>query len=86
MDESKKNRIVAATTVAAVLLIVIFAVVIICQLATIVNINKEKKNLQDQVRLYEELIKDSENELAYLESWQYRMDLLAWYGYHPSNN
>ena len=86
MDELKKNRIVAATTVAAVLLIVIFAVVIICQLATIVNINNEKTNLQRQIRIYDDLIKDSENELAYLESWQYRMDMLAWYGYHPSNN
>ncbi|MCH5148566.1 MAG: hypothetical protein J1G05_04285 [Clostridiales bacterium] len=48
--------------------------------------SNEKKNLQEQIRSYEELIKDSENELDYLKSWQYRMDLLAWYGYHPSKN
>ena len=83
MNETKKNRVVAASTVAAVLLIVIFAVVIICQLATIVNKNNEKRNLQEQIRMYEELINDKENELGYLKSWEYYEDMLSWYGYHP---
>lgn len=86
MNEEKKNRVVAAATVAAVLLVVIFAVVIICQVATIVNKNKEKISLQEQIRSYDELIKDSENELAYLKSWEYYEDMLSWYNYHPAKN
>ena len=83
MNEEKKNRVVAAGTVAAVLLIVIFTVVIICQIATIVHINNEKRNLQEQIRSYEQLIKNSEDELDYLKSWGYYEDMLSWYGYHP---
>ncbi|MCH5142349.1 MAG: hypothetical protein J1G07_01350 [Clostridiales bacterium] len=55
-------------------------------MATIVNINNEKRNLQEQIRSYDDLIKDSESELAYLKSWQYYLDMLSWYGYHPPKN
>lgn len=85
MDETKKNRLIAASTVAAVLLAVILAVVLICQVATLVNRNNEKIRLQNEIRMYEEKLANAEDELAYLESWEYLEHLLTWYNYHPNN-
>ena len=86
MNEAKKNRVAAAATVAVILLIAILVVVLICQVATLVTKNNEKRRLQDQVRAYQELIDDKENELKYLKSWEYYEDMLTWYGYHPAKN
>lgn len=86
MNETKKNRIAAATTVAVILLIAILAVVLICQVAKIVTQKKEKERLQEQIRAYQELIDDKEDELKYLKSWPYLEHMLSWYGYHPPKN
>lgn len=82
MNEAKKNRIAAAATVAIILLIAILVVVLICQVATLVNKNKEKQRLLDEIRICEEELNTAEKELDYLKSWKYRQDMLTWYGYH----
>ena len=85
MNAEKKNRLAAAITVAAILLIAILAVVLICQVAALVNKNNEKRRLQEEIRMYEEAIRNGEDELEYLKSRQYLYDLLVKYNYRPKN-
>ena len=85
MNETKKNRIVAASTVASIVLIVILVVTLICQVAALVNKNKERQRLENEIRMYEEAIKNGEDELEYLKSQQYIYDLLIKYNYRPKN-
>lgn len=85
MNEAKKKRIVAASTVAAIILLAILVIVLICQVSVLANKNKERKRLQNEIRIYQELIDDKEDELKYLKSWEYYEHMLSWYGYHKPN-
>ena len=85
MNVEKKNRLAAAITVAVILFVAILVVVLICQVSALVNKNNEKLRLQQEIRMYEEAIKNAEDELEYLKSQQYLYDLLIQYNYKPKN-
>lgn len=81
----KKNRLAAAITLNVVLLFVILTVVIICQVAALVNKNNERQRLQNEIKMYENAIEKDTDQLEYLKSEQYKIDLLINYGYKPKN-
>ena len=85
MNVEKKNRLAAAITVAVILFVAILVVVLICQVSALVNKDNEKLRLQQEIRKYEEAIKNAEDELDYLKSQQYLYDLLIQYNYKPKN-
>ncbi len=86
MDEQKKNRIAAAVTVNVIILIVILAAVIIYQLVEIVVINARKQEIITEIEKYEKLIEQGENDLEYLQSEQYLLDLALKLGYYFPND
>ncbi len=81
MENQKKNRIAAAITVNVILLIVILAAVIIYQLVEIVAVNNRRNQLKKEIEEYERLIEQSKNDLDYLQSEQYLLDLAFKLGY-----
>ena len=82
MDEQKKNRLAAAVTVNVIILMVILVAVIIYQLVEIVGVNGRRQAIKSEIDHYEQLIKESENDLDYLKSEQYLLELALQLGYY----
>ena len=81
MTEEKRNRLIAAATVNAILLIVILAAVCIFQLVKLVTLNNVKKDLQQQIQIYDEQRQINERTLDYYKSEEGLYDLAYKYGF-----
>lgn len=61
---------------------VILVAVIIYQLVEIVGVNGRRQAIKSEIDHYEQLIKESENDLDYLKSEQYLLELALQLGYY----
>ena len=73
MTESKFKRLVVAATVGAVTLLVILISVMVYQLVSISVENKRIQKCEEMIAEYNELIKEGETELQYIESVFYSL-------------
>lgn len=86
MSNLKRERIAAAVTVNVILLIIILAAVIVYQLITLSVLSKKRDNLQAEIARYEQLIKQGEDDLEFLQSEQNLLELALQYGYKFPND
>lgn len=81
MNEQKRNRIAAAVTVNVILLIAVLAAVVVYQLVYLSVISNRRGKLQAEIKEYERLIEEGQNDLDYLQSEQYLLILALQSGY-----
>lgn len=81
MDEQRKNRLAAAITVNAIILVVILVAVIIYQLVEITAVNNKRNEIITEIEQYEQKLETSQDELEYVQTSQYLLDLAFQLGY-----
>lgn len=85
MEEQKRLRLAAAITVNVILLVAILTAVIIYQLASIAVANRQKNEIENEIRQYEKLLEEGEKNLEYLKSEQFLLDKAFEQGYYFPN-
>lgn len=86
MKDQKRERIAAAVTVNVILLIVILAAVVIYQLITLSVMSKKRDALEAEIARYEQLIRQGNDDLEFLQSEQNLLELALQYGYKFPND
>lgn len=86
MDGQKKNKIAAAITVNVIILAVILVCVLIYQLVEIVGLSKKRDAIKKEIAETQQMIEEKEQDLEYLQSEQYLLDLLFEQGYYFPKN
>lgn len=86
MDEQKRNRLMAALTVNVILLIVILAAVVIYQIVGIALASARERQLRAELEQYKQLVEQRKDDLQYLESEQYLLELALKQGWTYENN
>ncbi len=74
MTEERRNRIIAAVTVNVILLIAILAAVIIYQIIEIKIVSRNREEIIDKIKDYQQAIESIENSLDYWQSYEGLLD------------
>lgn len=86
MDEQKRNRLMAALTVNVILLIAILVAVVIYQIVGIALASARDRQLRAELEEYKQLVEQRKDDLEYLESEQYLLELALKQGWTYENN
>lgn len=81
MTDEKRNRIIAAVTVNVILLIAILAAVVIYQIIEIKIVSRNKQDILNQIKYFQEKTEITENTLDYLKSEEGLLDKAYEFGF-----
>ena len=81
MTDEKRNRIISAVTVNVILLIAILAAVIIYQIVQIKIVSRNREDILNQIKYYQDETEKNEKTLNYYKSEQGLEDLAYKYGF-----